>query len=106
MGNRPADHTGIAQHPHSNARDHPGVGDTERILVVDDEPNITDLVATALRYEGFEVAVASNGSEAIREATTFRPDLIVLDVMLPDRSGFELLSRLRADHVHHCRSSS
>ncbi len=58
MGNRPADHTGIAQHPHSNARDHPGVGDTERILVVDDEPNITDLVATALRYEGFDVAVA------------------------------------------------
>ena len=100
MGNRPTDHTGITQHPNSNVRDHPGVGDTERILVVDDEPNITALVATALRYEGFEVAVASNGSEAIREATTFRPDLIVLDVMLPDRSGFELLSRLRADHVH------
>ena len=70
-----------------------------RILVVDDEPNITDLVATALRYEGFEVAVAGTGSEAIREAATFRPDLLVLDVMLPDRNGFELLSRLRADQV-------
>jgi two-component system, OmpR family, response regulator len=75
------------------------VPDNERILVVDDEPNITDLVATALRYEGFDVAVAGNGSDAIREAATFRPDLIVLDVMLPDRDGFELLSRLRADHV-------
>jgi two-component system OmpR family response regulator len=71
----------------------------ERILVVDDEPNITDLVATALRYEGFDVAVAGTGSDAIREASTFRPDLIVLDVMLPDRDGFELLTRLRADHT-------
>jgi two-component system OmpR family response regulator len=71
----------------------------ERILVVDDEPNITDLVATALRYEGFDVAVAGTGSDAIREASTFRPDLIVLDVMLPDRNGFELLARLRADHT-------
>jgi two-component system OmpR family response regulator len=73
---------------------------TERILVVDDEPNITDLVATTLRYEGFDVAVASNGIEAIKEVSEFRPDLVVLDVMLPDRSGFELLSRIRADHVH------
>jgi two-component system OmpR family response regulator len=71
----------------------------ERILVVDDEPNITDLVATALRYEGFDVAVAGTGSDAIREASMFRPDLIILDVMLPDRDGFELLTRLRADHT-------
>ena len=101
MGNRPGS-PAQGSHSISTARraTHPGVGDTERILVVDDEPNITDLVATALRYEGFEVAVAGNGSEAIREAATFRPDLIVLDVMLPDRNGFELLSRLRADHVH------
>jgi two-component system OmpR family response regulator len=75
------------------------MGSPERILVVDDEPNITDLVATALRYEGFEVAVAGTGSDAILEAATFRPDLLVLDVMLPDRNGFELLGRLRADHV-------
>jgi two-component system, OmpR family, response regulator len=71
-----------------------------RILVVDDEPNITDLVATALRYEGFDVAVAGTGTDAIREAATFRPDLLVLDVMLPDRNGFELLARLRADRLH------
>jgi two-component system, OmpR family, response regulator len=77
----------------------PGSIPSERILVVDDEPNITDLVATALRYEGFDVAVASTGSEAIREAMVFRPDLVVLDVMLPDRDGYELLTRLRADHV-------
>jgi two-component system OmpR family response regulator len=75
------------------------MGEQERILVVDDEPNITDLVATTLRYEGFDVAVAGNGSQAIREAATFRPDLVVLDVMLPDRDGFELLHRLRADGV-------
>jgi two-component system OmpR family response regulator len=71
-----------------------------RVLVVDDEPTITDLVATALRYEGFDVAVAGTGHEAIRQVTTFRPDLLVLDVMLPDRDGFELLHRLRTDRVH------
>ena len=96
--------TAIAQPFHSSPRDdqlHMAAhSETDaRILVVDDEPNITDLVATALRYEGFEVAVAGTGSEAIREAATFRPDLLVLDVMLPDRNGFELLSRLRADQV-------
>ena len=58
-----------------------------RVLVVDDEATITDLVATALRYEGFDVEVACNGTEALRSAETFRPDLVVLDVMLPDRDG-------------------
>jgi two-component system OmpR family response regulator len=67
------------------------------VLVVDDEPNITDLVATALRYEGFDVEVAGTGTDALRTAATFRPDLLVLDVMLPDRDGFALLERLRAD---------
>lgn len=75
-----------------------GVG--ERVLVVDDEPNITDLVATALRYEGFEVESAGTGTDAIRVAATFRPDLLVLDVMLPDRDGFDLLKRLRAEGTH------
>ncbi|GIU89155.1 MAG: DNA-binding response regulator [Acidimicrobiia bacterium] len=70
-----------------------------RILVVDDEPNITDLVATALRYEGFDVATAGTGSDALREAQRFRPDLLVLDVMLPDRDGFDVVTRLRADRV-------
>jgi two-component system OmpR family response regulator len=68
-----------------------------RVLVVDDEPSITELVATALRYEGFAVETAANGAEALRAAAEFRPDLLVLDVMLPDRDGFAVLQRLRAD---------
>ena len=66
-----------------------------RILVVDDETNITDLVATALRYEGFEVDTAPTGRRALAQTESFRPHLVVLDVMLPDVDGFELLSRLR-----------
>jgi two-component system OmpR family response regulator len=65
-----------------------------RVLVVDDEPNITDLVTTALRYEGFEVAAAGDGRQALASAEGFRPDLIVLDVMLPDLDGFEVHERL------------
>jgi two-component system, OmpR family, response regulator len=65
-----------------------------RILVVDDEPNITDLVATALRYEGFEVAVAGNGHDALAMVTSFRPDIVILDVMLPDVDGFAVRTRL------------
>jgi len=68
-----------------------------RILVVDDEPNITDLVSMALRYEGFEVDVAPDGRSALAKAHTFRPHLIVLDVMLPDLDGFGVLKRIRAD---------
>jgi two-component system OmpR family response regulator len=68
-----------------------------RVLVVDDEDSITDLVATALRYVGFEVAVAANGRQALERAAAFRPELVVLDVMLPDLDGFEIVRRLRAD---------
>jgi len=68
-----------------------------RILVVDDEPNITELVSMALRYEGFEVDVAADGRSAVAKAATFRPDLMVLDVMLPDIDGFGVLKRIRAD---------
>ena len=68
-----------------------------RILVVDDEPNITELVSMALRYEGFDVEVASDGRSALARATAFRPDLMVLDVMLPDVDGFGVLKRIRAD---------
>jgi two-component system, OmpR family, response regulator len=67
-----------------------------RILVVDDEPSIVDAVATALRYEGFEVEEASSGREAIDAARRFEPDLIVLDWMLPDIEGIEVGRRLRA----------
>ena len=66
-----------------------------RLLVVDDEPNIRDLLATSLRFAGFEVFTASTGNEAIREATEHQPDLMVLDVMLPDMDGFTVTRRLR-----------
>jgi two-component system OmpR family response regulator len=70
---------------------------THRILVVDDEPSIVDAVATALRYEGFEVEEAFTGSEAIDASSRYNPDLIVLDWMLPDVDGLEVGRRLRAD---------
>jgi len=66
-----------------------------RILVVDDEPSIVDAVATALRYEGYEVEEARTGRQALTTATTFDPDLIVLDWMLPDVDGIEVGRRLR-----------
>ncbi|MDA8286997.1 MAG: response regulator transcription factor [Actinomycetota bacterium] len=68
-----------------------------RVLVVDDEPNITDLVATALRYEGFEVDTAATGRAALDKAVNSRPHLLVLDVMLPDLDGFEVARRLRQE---------
>jgi two-component system, OmpR family, response regulator len=68
-----------------------------RVLVVDDEPYLADLVATALRYEGFEPAVAGTGAEALSRVTALRPDLIVLDVMLPDGSGLDTCRRLRRE---------
>jgi two-component system, OmpR family, response regulator len=76
-------------------------GDRVRVLVVDDETYITDLVATALRYEGFEVMSAGNGREALTLVESFRPELIVLDVMLPDVDGFEVQRKLldRGRHV-------
>ena len=68
-----------------------------RILVVDDEPNIVDVVSMALRYQGFEVETAATGREAISAAGTYRPHLMVLDIMLPDMEGFEVARRLGAD---------
>ena len=70
-----------------------------RLLVVDDEPNIVDLLATTLRFAGFEVATASNGSEALRVASSFKPDLLVLDVMMPGIDGFTVVRRLRQDGI-------
>ncbi len=65
-----------------------------RILVVDDEESITQLVSTVLRYEGFTVETAADGRSAVRAAEQFNPDLVVLDVMLPDLDGFEVYRRL------------
>ncbi len=66
-----------------------------KILVVDDEPAIVDAVSTALRYEGFDVAEAANGRDALQTVMSFEPDLIVLDWMLPDVDGLEVGRRLR-----------
>lgn len=65
-----------------------------RVLVVDDESNITDLVATVLRYEGFDVQTAATGRDALKAVTSFRPALVVLDIMLPDLDGFEVQRQL------------
>jgi two-component system OmpR family response regulator len=70
-----------------------------RILVVDDEHSIVDAVSTALRYEGFEVAEAMTGRDALASAQESTFDLIVLDVMLPDLDGYEVAGRLRTDGV-------
>jgi two-component system OmpR family response regulator len=81
------------------ARSHAASADA-RLLVVDDEPSIVDMLATRLRYAGFQVATASNGTEAVRLAKSLRPDLIVLDVLLPDVDGFEIVARLRSCGTH------
>ena len=66
-----------------------------KLLVVEDEPNIRELLATSLRFAGFEVHVAADGATAIKQANTHQPDLVVLDVMLPDMDGFTVTRRLR-----------
>jgi two-component system OmpR family response regulator len=70
-----------------------------RVLVVDDEPNIVEVVTMALRFQGFEVESAATGREALSAVSRFRPHLMVLDVMLPDMEGFEVASRLGAQRA-------
>ncbi|MBE1497841.1 two-component system OmpR family response regulator [Amycolatopsis lexingtonensis] len=69
--------------------------ETVRLLVVDDEPHIADLVATVARYEGWQAVTAGSGKAALTEAAAFGPDIVVLDLMLPDLDGFTVLDRLR-----------
>jgi two-component system response regulator MprA len=66
------------------------------ILVVDDDPRITDLLRRVLAYEGYSVAVAATGSEALKRTLELPPDLIILDIMLPELNGLEVAQRLRA----------
>ena len=70
-----------------------------RVLVVDDEPNLVEVLSMALRYQGFEVQTAANGREAIAAVSSFKPHLMVLDVMLGDIEGFEVASRLGAQRA-------
>ncbi|HMK93696.1 MAG TPA: response regulator transcription factor [Thermoleophilia bacterium] len=68
-----------------------------KVLVVDDEESLTDLISLALRYERFEVDVAHSGRQAMTALSAFRPDLVVLDIMLPDIDGFEVARRIAAE---------
>lgn len=68
-----------------------------RVLVVDDEPNIVELLTVSLKFQGFSVMTASDGNEAIKLAREFRPDAYILDVMMPGMDGFELLTKLRSE---------
>ncbi|NTV72379.1 MAG: response regulator [Azonexaceae bacterium] len=70
---------------------------TKKILIVDDEPNIVISLEFLMKKEGFSVAVASDGDEALTKVASFAPDLILLDVMMPKKSGFEVCEALRAD---------
>ena len=68
-----------------------------KILIVDDEPNIIISLEFLMKKEGFEIAVATDGEEALAKVASFGPDLMLLDVMMPKKSGFEVCEALRAD---------
>ncbi|MFD7611250.1 response regulator transcription factor [Streptomyces sp. NPDC059828] len=72
-------------------------GGPVRVLVVDDETSLTELLSMALRYEGWEVCSAGDGASAMSTARSFRPDAVVLDMMLPDMDGLSVLGRLRRE---------
>jgi two-component system, OmpR family, response regulator len=73
-----------------------GTSTKRRVLVVDDEENVTHLVSSALRFDGFETLTADNGNDALAKIAQNEPDLVVLDVMMPGRDGFGVLQELRA----------
>ena len=72
-------------------------GTALRVLTVDDEPSLTELLAMAMRYEGWEVTTAATGTEAVQAARAVKPDAIVLDMMLPDFDGLEVMRRIRTE---------
>ena len=91
--------------PRNRSRPHDGrrvtvEAPTARVLVVDDEPNIAELLSAALSFEGYQVSVASSGTEALDLVRSFRPNLVMLDVMLPDFDGKEVCRRLRQEGEH------
>jgi len=75
-------------------------GTAIRAVVVDDEDSLTNLLSMALRYEGWDVRLASDGHQAITTIREFKPDVVVLDIMMPGLDGLSVLSRLRADGIH------
>ncbi len=97
-GRQPGAAASAAQAPALQRAD----GTPIRVLVVDDEPSLAELLASVLRYEGWEIQTAGDGSSAVRTAREFRPDAVVLDIMLPDFDGLEVLRRVRAELPHVC----
>jgi len=77
-------------------------GSRIRVLVVDDEPSLAEFLASVLRYEDWEIMTAEDGASAVRTACGFRPDAVVLDIMLPDFDGKEVLRRVRQECPHVC----
>ncbi|AZI57392.1 DNA-binding response regulator [Nakamurella antarctica] len=75
------------------------MADQARLLVVDDEPSLQDIVATSMRFLGYEVSTAATGREAVKAAIAQNPDLVILDVMLPDFDGLEVMRKIRAAGV-------
>jgi two-component system, OmpR family, response regulator len=87
----------VIEEPHNG--DGAKGADGHRVLVVDDEPNLLEVLTMALRFQGFSVETAASGREAMAAVTTFKPHLIVLDVMLPDMEGFDVAARLGAQRA-------
>ena len=87
--------------PHAAGPLQPATSDVPeaRLLVVDDEPNIVELLAASLRFAGFEVHTAANGTAALKQAAAVSPDLVVLDVMMPGLDGFEVVRRMRQEGI-------
>jgi DNA-binding response OmpR family regulator len=73
---------------------------SKKILIVDDEPNIVISLEYLMKKEGFEVAVAVDGEAALREVARFAPDLVLLDIMMPKKSGYDVCEALRADSAN------
>jgi two-component system, OmpR family, response regulator len=98
--------SGPSATPRAASGKDPGIqradGTPVRVLVVDDEPSLAELLASVLRYEGWTVKTAGNGADAVRTAREFRPDAVVLDIMLPDFNGLEVMRRLRAEIPQVC----
>ena len=91
------DTTNISSSHESSAKLLRADGSPVRVVVVDDESSLSDLLGMALRYEGWDVRTAADGHSALSIIREFRPDVVVLDVMLPDIDGLQVLKRMRAD---------
>src|ERR1700735_4302198 len=93
----PDEQSTVATAPGHGAGTQHADGTAVRVLVVDDEPSLAELLSSVLRYEGWSVRTAGSGGEAIKSGREFRPDAVVLDIMLPGFDGLEVMRRLRAE---------